>query len=96
MLQTVKSKFPKYCDDILIDFQPEMSTINYKNIRISNPEVFLLFVCIFNYFCTLIFETQTTLPGLPKSIQQNIVNKSLEFQIIIIPLHPFLYQSGII
>jgi hypothetical protein len=71
----------------------------FKNPNINpnfKPKVFLLIQGIFNYFCTLFFETQKTLPGLPKSIQQNIVNKSLEFQIIIIPLHPFLYQSGII
>jgi hypothetical protein len=52
-------------------------------------EVFLPNEFIFNYFCALV----QILPLVPflirKSIQQNIVNKSLEFRIIIIPLHPF-------
>jgi len=49
----------------------------------------------YEYFCTLILEDYKTLSGALKSIQQNIVNKSLEIQIIVIPLHPFLYQRGI-
>jgi hypothetical protein len=48
------------------------------------------------YLCPAIQgQTFDTYP--PKeSIQQNIVNKSLEFKIIIIPLHPFLDERGII
>jgi hypothetical protein len=65
-----------------------------NSILLQNSSSRYIYDGILITFAPLKFGIKKALQPWLKSIQQNIVNKSLQFQIIVIPLHPFLYRRG--